>query len=128
MRATDRILGITKDTVTDALRSIEGLLWYGNYDYLSRPQKEDITVELVSVNEVEMGSFVGDKSHQYWLWLAIDYTTGEPLEFHFGTGEHENLDELLALLRPFDIKIEYSDNNFAYQSRVTTSEVISVCL
>ncbi|MDR1030406.1 MAG: IS1 family transposase [Treponema sp.] len=56
------------------------------------------------------------------LW-AIDHTTGEPLAFHFGTRKHENLDELLVLLEPFAITIVYSDNNVAYQSRVTGSEV-----
>jgi insertion element IS1 protein InsB len=85
-------------------------------------------VDFVSVNEVEMDemwSFVGDKSHQYWLWWAIDHTTGEPLAFHFGTREYKNLDELLSLLSPFAIKIVYCDNNFAYQSRVTNSEVVT---
>jgi insertion element IS1 protein InsB len=104
------------------------LLWYVNYDYLNRRQKGDIRVEFVRVNEVEMEemwSFVGDKSHQYWLWWAIDHTTGEPLAFHFGTGEYENLDELLALLKPFDIKIIYTDNNLAYQVRVRNSEVVT---
>jgi transposase-like protein len=64
-RATDRTLGIAKDTVTDALRSIEALVWYVNYDYLNRHQNDGITVELVSVNEAEMDemwSFVGNKS------------------------------------------------------------------
>jgi insertion element IS1 protein InsB len=80
------------------------------------------------VNEVEMDemwSFVGDKSQQYWLWWAIDQNTGEPLAFHFGTREHENLDELLALLKPFDIKVVYTGNNIAYQSRVSDSKVVT---
>jgi IS1 family transposase len=47
------------------------------------------------------------------------------LAFHFGTGEYENLDELLGLLSPFDIKVVYSDNNFAYQSRITHSEGVT---
>ncbi|MDR0760331.1 MAG: hypothetical protein LBF74_09525 [Treponema sp.] len=29
-----------------------------------------------------MWSFTGDKSHQYWLWRAIDHNSGEPLAFH----------------------------------------------
>ena len=125
-RATARTLGIAKDTVTDALRSIEGMLWYVNYDYIDVHKNSDINVELVSVNECEMDemwSFVGDKSQQYWLWWAIDHNTGEPLAFHFGTREHKNLDELLAILKPFNINIVYSDNNFAYDSRITESEV-----
>jgi insertion element IS1 protein InsB len=82
----------------------------------------------VSINEAEMDemwSFVGNKSEQYWLWWAIDHTTGEPLAFHFGTLEHKNLDELLALLKPFDIKVVYTDNNTAYQSHVTNSKVVT---
>jgi insertion element IS1 protein InsB len=88
------------------LRSIEALLWHVNYDYLNRHQNGDITVEFVPVNEVktdEMWSFVGDKSQQYWHWWAIGHNTGEPLAFHFGTREHENVDELLAL---FDLARE----------------------
>jgi hypothetical protein len=111
-RASARTLGIAKDTVTDALRSIEMLLWYVNYDYLNSHRDGDITVEFVPVNEVEMDEmwgFVGDKSHQYWLWWAIDHNSGEPLAFHFGTREYENLDELLGLLSPFDIKVVYSE-------------------
>lgn len=127
-RATARTLGIAKDTVTDALRSIEALLWYVNYDYINAHKNSDIDVELVSVNETEMDemwSFVGNKSHQYWLWWAIDHNTGEPLAFHFGTREHKNLDELLTLLKPFDINIVYSDDNFAYKSHITDSEVVT---
>ena len=87
-RATARILGIAKDTVTDALRSIESLVWYVNYDYINTHKSSDIRVELVSGNEAEMDEmwrFVGDKSRQYWLWWAIDHNSGEPLAFHFGT-------------------------------------------
>ena len=124
-RATARMLGIDKGSVTTALRSMEGLLWYVNHDYLNNHRNGTITVEIVPVNEDEMGSFVGDKSQPYWLWWAIDHTTGEPLAFYFGTGEHKNLDELLALLSPFDITVVYSDHNFAYPSRVTDSEVIT---
>jgi IS1 family transposase len=45
------------------------------------------------------------------------------LAFHFGTREHKNPDELLALPVPFDIKVINCDNNYAYQSRVKKSEV-----
>jgi insertion element IS1 protein InsB len=82
----------------------------------------------VAVNEAEMDemwSFAGDKSNQYWLWRAIDHNTGDPLAFHFGTREHKNSDALLEMLKPFDINIVYSDDNFAYKSRVTESEVIT---
>jgi insertion element IS1 protein InsB len=125
-RVTVGTLGIAKDTVTDAPRNIEALLWYVNYDYLNNRRKGDIGVDPVTAKEVgmeEMWSFVGDKSHQYWLWWAISHDSGEPLAFHFGTREHETPDELLALPDPFDIKVINCDNNYAYQGRVKKSEV-----
>jgi insertion element IS1 protein InsB len=82
----------------------------------------------VSVKEAEMEemwSFVGEKSRRYWLWWAIDHNTGEPLAFHFGTREHENPDKLLALPKPFKIDIVYTDNTYAYQSRVSGGEVVT---
>lgn len=127
-RATARLLGIAKDTVTSALRSMEAQLWYVNYDYLESHKNEKTSIDLVPVKEAEMDemwSFAGDKSRQCWLWWAIDHNTGEPLAFHFGTREHKNLEELLRLLKPFDINTVYSDNNFAYKSRVTESEVVT---
>jgi insertion element IS1 protein InsB len=120
--------GIAKDTVASTLGSIEALLWYANYDCLNSRRNGGIAAELVSVNEAEtdeMRSFAGDKSRQYWLLRAIGHNTGEPLAFHFGTRRYENLDGLLALLEPFNIKIVYSDNNFAYRPQVTGSEVIT---
>ncbi|MDR0760554.1 MAG: IS1 family transposase, partial [Treponema sp.] len=130
-RATARALGIAKGTVTDALRSIEALLWYVNYDYLNKHKNSGITVELAAVKEAEMDekwSFVGGKIHQCWLWWAIDHNAGEPLAFHFGTREYNNLDELLRLLKPFGINTVYSgysDNNAAYKSCITESGVVT---
>ncbi len=125
-RATARMLGIAKDTVTDALRSIEHNLWFVNYDYIN--SHVDINAEILPVEEAEMDemwSFVHDKSHQCWLWWAIDHNTGEPLAFCFGTREHKNLDALIGLLSPFGIKVVYADDNYAYKSRLTDSELIT---
>jgi insertion element IS1 protein InsB len=73
----------------------------------------------------EMWSFVHDKSQQYWLWWAIDHNTGIPLAYCFGTREHKYLDELCALLAPFNINIVYSDDNFAYKKRIKKSIVMT---
>jgi IS1 family transposase/transposase-like protein len=127
-RATARLLEIAKGTVTAALRGIEKLLWYVNYDYINTHKNTNIEVDMVLVDEAEMDemwSFVHDKSQQYWLWWAIDHKSGEPLAFHFGTREHKYLDELLILLKPFNIKIVYSDDNFAYKSHINQSDVIT---
>lgn len=127
-RATARTLGIAKDTVTDALRNIESQLWYANYDYLNECQNQNrvLSVDFALAEEAEMDemwSFVGDKSHQCWLWWAIDHNTGTPLAFCFGSREHINLENLLASLKPFNISIVYVDNNYAYQEHITESIV-----
>lgn len=127
-RATARTLEIAKGTVTSALKSIEKSLWYVNQDYIMNYKNNNIEVDIVQVDEVEMDemwSFVNDKSQQCWLWWAIDHKTGEPLAFYFGTREHKNLDELLNLLKPFNINIVYSDDNFAYKSHIKQSDVIT---
>ena len=35
------------------------------------------------------------------------------------TREYKYLDELIELLKPFNIGTVYADNNFAYESRIT---------
>ena len=67
----------------------------------------------------EMWSYYHDKSHQVWLWWAVDHATNTPLAFTFGTREHKYLDELLALLRPFPSGAVYADGNFAYQNKLS---------
>ena len=127
-RATARILGIDKGTVTAALRSMEPHLWHVNYNYINKHKSKDIKVDIVSVDEAEMDemwSFVHDKSQQYWLWWAIDHNTGEPLAFCFGTRGHKNLENLLELLKPFNIAVVYSDDNPAYDSNITDSWLIT---
>ena len=45
----------------------------------------------------EMWSFYRSKSHQIWLWWAVEHETNTPLACVFGTREHKYLDELLTL-------------------------------
>lgn len=73
----------------------------------------------------EIWSFCHDKQHQIWLWWAVDHETNTPLAYTFGTREYKYLDELLELLKPFNIGTVYADNNFAYESRVTDKTLIS---
>jgi insertion element IS1 protein InsB len=125
-RAAAGTLGTAKGAVAAALKSIEALLWHVNCEYPNRRRDGDITVEFVPVNEAEtdeMRGFAGDKSRQYWLWQAV--IPKKPLAFHFGAWEHKNLDELLALLKPFDIKVVCSDNSFACRPRVSDGEAIT---
>ena len=73
----------------------------------------------------EMWSYYHDKSHQIWLWWAVDHATNTPLAFTFGTREHKHLDELLKLLEPFSIGTVYTDNNFAYQKRISAEQLVT---
>ena len=72
-----------------------------------------------------MWSFYHDKKHQIWLWWAVEHKTNTPLTFTFGTREHKYLDELLSLLKPFTIKNVYTDNHFAYSSKISPEKLIT---
>ena len=52
----------------------------------------------------EMGSFVGSKAHQRWLWHAIDHRTGVILAYVLGKRKDEVFERLKALLEPFGIQ------------------------
>ena len=124
-RAISRLLGISKNTVTAIIREFEPELWYVNHNYLNTKKAEKLDIDLVPVDELEMDemwSFVQNKSQQCWLWWAIDHNTGEPIAFHFGTRKHHNLDDLLELLKPFDIGTVYADDNPVYESRFSKTE------
>ena len=72
-----------------------------------------------------MWSYYHDKSHQLWLWWAVDHETNIPLAYTFGTREHKCLDELLSLLKSFPIGTIYADNNYAYKERISTDILVS---
>ncbi len=72
----------------------------------------------------EMWSFYHDKSHQIWLWWAVEHSTNMPVTFTFGTREHKYLDELLKLLKPFNIKTVYTDYNYAYQNKIPSDILV----
>ena len=122
VRATAGSLGVSKDTVISTLRSFEPSLWHVNHAYLENMAGKGLEIEIASGTEAEMDgvrSFVHGKSQQCWLWRAIERKTGAPLAFHFGTRKRENLDELPALLNPFNVRKAYTDKNPAYSSRIT---------
>ena len=73
----------------------------------------------------EMWSLVHDKSQQYWLWQAVDHSTGISLAYCFGTREDKHLDQLRILLAPFHVTTIYSDDNYAYKKHLTESIVVT---
>ncbi len=100
-----------------------------NEDYLAKVKAEkpvDVDIiQTLSTEMDEMWSFYHDKSHQIWLWWAVDHATNTPLAFTFGTREHKNLDKLLGLLKPFPIGKVYADRNFAYEKRIPAQQLVS---
>ena len=124
--ATAGSLGVSKDTVTSTLRSFEPSLWHANHAYLENVAGKGLEIEIASRIEAEMDemrSFARDKSQQHWLWRAIERKTDTPLAFRFGTRERKNLGELLALLKPFNVRKAYADKNLAYSSRIPADEL-----
>lgn len=73
----------------------------------------------------EMWSYCHDKKHQIWLWWAVDHDTNIPLAYTFGTRKHKYLDELLNLLKPFNIGTVYSDDHYAYHDKIPTEKLIT---
>jgi insertion element IS1 protein InsB len=73
----------------------------------------------------EMWSFYRNKSHQIWLWWAVDHATNTPLAYTLGTREHKYLDELLDLLSSFNIGTVYSDDNYAYHDKIPAEKLVT---
>ena len=63
----------------------------------------------------EQWSFVGRKSNQRWLWLAINHYTSEILAYTFGNRTDTVLRQLKYLLSPFNSTKYFTDGLGAYQ-------------
>lgn len=113
------------------IKKTEGWAWQVNQEYIQEHQIKEVDVvfseqiDLEGVEMDEMWSFVHDKSQQYWLWWAVDHSSGVPLAYCFGTREHKCLDQLRALLVPFNIDKIYADDNYAYKKHITESSVVT---
>ena len=72
----------------------------------------------------EMWSFYNDKSHQMWLWWAIDHDTGEVIAYWFGTREHKSLERLITLVSRLQIGNVYTDANYAYIKHFSQQQLV----
>jgi insertion element IS1 protein InsB len=63
----------------------------------------------------EQWSFVGNKSNQRWLWLALNHYNSEVLAYTFGDRTDVACHRLKQLLRPFNITKYFTDGLGAYQ-------------
>ena len=112
IRAISRRLGISTDTVISELKNKENQVDFINKEYFESHDNIKIRIEMD-----EMWSYYHDKSHQIWLWWAIDHDTGVVVAFWFGSREHKNLDKLISLIAPLEIGKVYTDGNYAYFER-----------
>jgi len=70
-------------------------------------------VEAAAVDE--MGSFVGRKAHQRWLWHAIDHLSGVVLAYAVGSRADTVCVELKRVLKPFGLEHFYTDAAGVYE-------------
>jgi insertion element IS1 protein InsB len=83
-----------------------------------------ITVEVrrVEAAEVdEMGSFVGKKAPQRWLWQAIAHLTGVVLAYALGSRADTVFVKLQKLLKPFGLVHFYTDAAGVYERYLPAS-------
>ena len=66
----------------------------------------------------EQWSYVGQKTHQRWLWYAIEATTGVVLSFVFGRRQDGVCEQLMTKLRAFNIKTFYTDDWASYSKYI----------
>jgi len=123
IRDTSRVLEISPNTVIETIKKADNIIKNVNDKLLKKSNKEGIDIDIVPMNGIdveldEMWSFVGDKSNQRWLWLAIDHKTGETVAFVFGRRKDEVFLKLKKLLEPFKIGKYYTDNWGAYSKNL----------
>ena len=119
-----RVLRVSSATVIDVLKKKEPAVKQVNERWLHTlaPPQVDVILRQVDAAEMdEMGSFVGSKSQQRWLWHAIDHHTGQILAYVFGTREDETFLQLQELLAPFGITHFYTDGWGAYRRHLDPS-------
>ena len=123
IRDIARVLAISPNTVIETLKKADDMIDNVNRELLEKNAKEGIDIDIVPINAIdveldEMWSFVGNKSNQRWLWLAIDHNTGDTVAFVFGRRKNEVFLKLKKLLESFNIGKYYTDNWGAYSKNL----------
>ena len=137
VRDTARVLDISTDTVINELKKKGPELQAVNHAFLAAHPSDQITVEVVKVEENhevttdnteaemdEMWSYVGCKDNWRWLWHAIDRETGNVLAYVLGERKDRVFLELKGLLEPFGISRFYTDDWGAYQRHLDPEQHI----
>ena len=66
----------------------------------------------------EQWSYVGKKTHQRWLWYAIEAATGVVLSFVFGRRQDCVCEQLMTKLGAFNIRTFYTDDWASYSKYI----------
>jgi insertion element IS1 protein InsB len=79
-------------------------------------------VILLKVEVDEMKSYVAKKTHERWLWHAIDHKTGTILAYVLGQRQDVMFLKLKRLLKPFGITKYYTDKLKTYDRHLAKEE------
>lgn len=70
----------------------------------------------------ELKSYVAKKTHERWLWHAIDHRTGTILAYLLGQRQDKIFLKLKRMLKPFGITKFYTDELKTYNRHLTQEE------
>jgi len=80
----------------------------------NKPEQEVLLLP-IALELDEQWSFVGNKSNQRWLWLALNHYNSEVLAYTFGDRTDMACNKIKQLHRPFNITKYFTDGLGAYQ-------------
>jgi insertion element IS1 protein InsB len=95
-----------------------------NHQWLRQHNSQKIKVIIVKVEVDEMKSYVAKKSHERWLWHAIDHKTGTILAYVLGQRQDIMFLKLKRMLKPFGITTFYTDKLKTYDRHISKDERI----
>ena len=80
---------------------------------------EEVVLFPIAAELDEQWSFVGNKSHQRWLWVALTHHSSEIVAYTFGDRTDATCEKLKKLLRPFSITRYFTDGLGAYERQLS---------
>lgn len=90
-----------------------------NHKWLKQQNPQVIKVILQKAEVDEMKSYVAKKTHERWLWHAIDHKTGTILAYVLGQRQDRMFLKLKRMLKPFGITKFYTDNLKTYERHLS---------
>jgi len=126
IRDTSRVLNISKTTVICWIKKKATKLVQvnPNFQIFKEGQPREVTLKpfCEEAELDEQWSFVGRKSNQRWIWLAVEHSTNTVLAYVFGRRKDVVFKKLKALLKPLNIQRYYTDDWGAYERNIPASQ------